>query len=42
MKIKYQFINGDSMEVEVSEEIGAVIVESRHQEALNDLSLIHI
>lgn len=36
MKIKYQFINGDSMEVEVSEEIGAVIVESRHQEALND------
>ena len=36
MKIRYTFVNGDTTEVEVSEEIGAVIVESRHQEALND------
>lgn len=36
MKIRYNFVNGDTTEVEVSEEIGAVIVESRHQEALND------
>ena len=36
MKISYTFVTGDTTEVEVSEEIGAVIVESRHQEALND------
>lgn len=36
MKIRYTFVNGDTTEVEVSEEIGAVIIESRHQETLND------
>ena len=33
MKIKYAFNNGDIREVEVSEEIGAVIEESRRKEA---------
>ena len=36
MNIRYNFATGEIAEVEVSEEIGAVIVESRHQEALND------
>lgn len=33
MKIKYAFNNGEIKEVEVSEEIGAVIEESRRKEA---------
>ena len=33
MKIKYTFINGEIKEVEVSEEIGSVIEESRRKEA---------
>ena len=33
MKIKYSFNNGEIKEVEVSEEIGAVIEESRRKEA---------
>ena len=27
MKIKYEFVNGESMEVEVSEEVGGIIVD---------------
>ena len=33
MKIKYQFITGEVTEVEVSSEIGAVIIDSRREEA---------
>ena len=33
MKVKYEFDNGEVTEVEVSEEIGAVIEESRRKEA---------
>lgn len=32
MKITYQFANGDVSEVEVSEEVGTVIVDSRRKE----------
>ena len=32
MKIKYTFDNGENSEVEVNEEIGAVILESRRKE----------
>ena len=32
MKIKYEFDNGEITEVEVSEEIGAVIINSRREE----------
>ena len=32
MKINYTFNNGENSEVEVSEEIGAVILESRKKE----------
>lgn len=32
MKIRYEFANGEVTEVEVSEEVGAVIVESRKEE----------
>ena len=32
MKIKYQFITGETTEVEVSSEIGAVIIDSRRKE----------
>lgn len=32
MKIKYKFATGDVTEVEVSEEIGAVIIDSRRKE----------
>ena len=32
MKIKYVFANGDTSEVEVSEEIGAIIIDSRKAE----------
>ena len=32
MKIKYMFANGDVSEVEVSEEVGTVIVDSRRKE----------
>ena len=32
MKINYTFNNGENLEVEVSEEIGAVILESRKKE----------
>ena len=32
MKIKYTFANGDVSEVEVSEEVGTVIVDSRRKE----------
>lgn len=32
MKISYAFVNGESAEVEVSESIGAVIVDSRKRE----------
>ena len=32
MKIRYEFANGEVTEVEVSEEVGAVIVESRREE----------
>ncbi len=32
MKIKYQFITGETTEVEVSSEIGAVIINSRREE----------
>lgn len=32
MKIKYVFANGDVSEVEVSEEIGAIVIESRKAE----------
>lgn len=36
MKISYKFVDGTTTEVEVSEEIGAVIVESRHAEFNNN------
>lgn len=36
MKIKYQFADGTTTEVEVSEEIGAVIIESRKAEHAQD------
>ena len=32
MKIKYQFANGDVSEVEVSEDVGSIIVASRRKE----------
>jgi DNA-directed RNA polymerase specialized sigma24 family protein len=32
MKVKYEFNNGDITEVEVSEEIGAMIIDSRREE----------
>lgn len=32
MKIKYKFVTGEVTEVEVSEEIGAVIIDSRRKE----------
>lgn len=32
MKVKYEFDNGDVTEVEVSEEVGAVIIDSRRKE----------
>ena len=32
MKIKYQFANGDVSEVEVSEDVGSIIVDSRRKE----------
>ena len=32
MKIKYVFANGDVSEVEVSEEIGAIVIDSRKAE----------
>lgn len=32
MKVKYEFNNGDVTEVEVSDEIGAVIIDSRREE----------
>lgn len=32
MKVKYEFNNGDVTEVEVSEEIGAMIIDSRREE----------
>ena len=33
MKISYEFVNGETAEVEVSESIGAVIIDSRRDEA---------
>ena len=33
MKISYEFVNGETTEVEVSESIGAVIIDSRRDEA---------
>lgn len=36
MKIKYKFADGTSTEVEVSEEIGAVIIDSRKAEHAQD------
>lgn len=36
MKIKYQFADGTTTEVEVSEEIGAVIIDSRKAEHAQD------
>lgn len=36
MKIKYQFITGETTEVEVSSEIGAVIIDSRRTEDSTD------
>lgn len=32
MKIKYEFVNGEKTEVEVADEIGTVIVDSRRKE----------
>ncbi len=32
MKIKYKFVTGETMEIEVAEEIGTVILESRRKE----------
>lgn len=32
MKVKYEFDNGEVTEVEVSEEIGAMIIDSRREE----------
>lgn len=32
MKVKYKFNNGDVTEVEVSKEIGAMIIDSRREE----------
>lgn len=36
MKIKYAFLDGTTTEVEVSEEIGAVIIDSRKAEHAQD------
>jgi RNA polymerase sigma-70 factor (ECF subfamily) len=36
MKIKYQFVTGEVTEVEISEEIGAVIIDLDRQEYNND------
>lgn len=33
MKIKYEFINGESTEIEIEENIGAFILDSRKEEA---------
>lgn len=42
MLIKYEFINGDISEVEVSDEIGAMIIESRKAEhALDEKERYH-
>ena len=42
MLIKYDFINGDVLEVEVSEEIGAMIIDSRKAEhALDEKERYH-
>lgn len=43
MLIKYEFINGDVLEVEVSNEIGAMIIDSRKAEhALDEKDIITI
>ena len=36
MKIKYEFVNGDVMEIEASDEIGEFIMESRKAEHADD------
>ena len=36
MKIKYTFADGTTTEVEVSEEVGAVVIESRKAEHAQD------
>ena len=36
MKIKYKFADGTTTEVEVSEEVGAVVIESRKAEHAQD------
>lgn len=36
VKIKYEFANGESQEVEVSEEVGGFIIDSRREEASAD------
>lgn len=36
MKLRYTFITNETIEVEVTEDIGLFIMESRHQEELND------
>ena len=36
MKIKYEFVNGEHFNVEVSEEIGSVILQMRREEKAND------
>lgn len=36
MKIKYEFATGDATEVEVSEEIGAMVIDSRREEESAD------
>ena len=36
MKIKYEFNTGETTEVEVSEEIGAVVIDSRREEEAGD------
>ena len=36
MKVSYEFNNGDVTEVEVSEEIGAMIIDSRREEESRD------
>lgn len=36
MILRYTFATDEAIEIEVPDDIGAVVVESRHQEALND------
>lgn len=36
MKIKYEFATGDATEVDVSEEIGAMVIDSRREEESSD------